>query len=223
MSSGPLGLIAGNGRFPFLVLDAARAKGEQVVVAAIKEETQPEIIERAALDSGIRVHWLSLGELSKLIETFRREGVSRADMAGQVKHKQIFSSIRPDWRLAKLLLSIRTRNTDSLLGAVAKVLADEGIILENSTELLEPLLAKAGVLTKRAPSPQERKNIDYGRTVARHLGQYDIGQTVVIAENACIAVEAMEGTDATIERAGQIMASLDPGKSALGRSLTVIK
>ncbi len=218
-----LGIIAGNGRFPFLVLDAARAQGYEVVVAAIKEETSPEIESR-----GATVHWLSLGELSKLIETFRREGVTRAVMAGQVKHKQIFSSIRPDWRLAKLLLSLDLRNTDALLGAVAKVLADEGIVLENSTALLEPLLAKSGVLTKRSPSPQERKNINYGRTVALGLGEYDIGQTVIIAENACVAVEAMEGTDATIARAGQIMASLDlnkmePGKSALGRDLTVIK
>ena len=145
-----LGIIAGNGRFPFLVLDAARAQGYEVVVAAIKEETSPEIESR-----GATVHWLSLGELSQLIETFRRQGVTRAVMAGQVKHKQIFSSIRPDWRLAKLLLSLDLRNTDALLGAVAKVLADEGIVLENSTALLEPLLAKAGVLTKRAPSPQE--------------------------------------------------------------------
>jgi UDP-2,3-diacylglucosamine hydrolase len=213
-----LGIIAGNGRFPFLVLDAARAQGYEVVVAAIKEETSPEIESR-----GATVHWLSLGELSKLIETFRREGVTRAVMAGQVKHKQIFSSIRPDWRLAKLLLSLDLRNTDALLGAVAKVLADEGIVLENSTALLEPLLAKAGVLTKRACSPQERKNIDYGRTVARGLGEYDIGQTVVIAENACVAVEAMEGTDATIARARQIMASLEPGNSALDRNLTVVK
>jgi UDP-2,3-diacylglucosamine hydrolase len=222
-SNAKLGIIAGNGRFPFLVLDAARAQGYEVVVAAIKEETSPEIESR-----GATVHWLSLGELSKLIETFRREGVTRAVMAGQVKHKQIFSSIRPDWRLAKLLLSLDLRNTDALLGAVAKVLADEGIVLENSTALLEPLLARAGVLTKRAPTPQGRKNIDYGRTVARGLGEYDIGQTVVIAENACVAVEAMEGTDATIARAGQIMASLepgktDPGKSALDRDLTVIK
>src|SRR5437763_13871659 len=216
-----LGIIAGNGRFPFLVLDAARAQGYEVVVAAIKEETAPEIESR-----GATVHWLSLGELSKLIETFRREGVTRAVMAGQVKHKQIFSSIRPDWRLAKLLLSLDLRNTDALLGAVAKVLADEGIVLENSTSLLEPLLAKAGVLTKRAPSPQERKNIDYGRNVARGLGEYDIGQTVVIAENACVAVEAMEGTDATIERAGQIMVQTFAGEGAratLDRSLTVIK
>jgi DUF1009 family protein len=219
-----LGLIAGNGRFPFLVLDAARAQGYDVVVAAIKEETFPEIESHGAA----AVHWMSLGELSKLIETFQREGVTRAVMAGQVKHKQIFSSIRPDWRLAKLLFSLTTRNTDSLLGAVAKVLADEGITLENSTSLLEPLLAKAGVLTNRAPTEQEKKNIAYGREVARALGQYDIGQTVVIAESACVAVEAMEGTDATIERAGQMMASLDPDESksdtaTLDRSLTVVK
>lgn len=214
-----LGLIAGNGRFPFLVLDAARAQGYEVVVAAIKEETFPDIESHGAKS----VHWLSLGELSKLIETFQREGVTRAVMAGQVKHKQIFSSIRPDWRLAKVLLSLTTRNTDSLLGAVAKVLADEGITLENSTSLLEPLLAKSGVLTKRAPSEQELRNIEYGRAVARGLAQYDIGQTVVIAENACVAVEAMEGTDATIQRAGHIMASLDAGHSTLARQLTVVK
>jgi DUF1009 family protein len=213
-----LGIIAGNGRFPFLVLDAARVQGYEVVIAAIKEETSPEIESR-----GATVHWLSLGELSRLIETFRREGVTRAVMAGQVKHKQIFSGIRPDWRLAKLLLSLDLRNTDALLGAVAKVLADEGIALENSTALLEPLLAKAGVLTKRAPSERERKNIEYGRTVARGLAQFDIGQTVVVAESACVAVEAMEGTDTTIERAGQIMSSLDPGKSTLARELTVVK
>jgi len=214
-----LGLIAGNGRFPFLVLDAARAQGFRVVVAAIKEETCPEIESRGAA----AVHWLSLGELSKLIDTFKREGISHAVMAGQVKHKQIFSSIRPDWRLAKLLLNLSTRNTDALLGAIAKVLADEGITLENSTSLLEPLLARQGVLTRRAPTDQERKNVEYGRAVARHLAQYDIGQTVVVAECACVAVEAMEGTDATIERAGRIMASLDSQASTLSRGLTVIK
>ena len=199
-----LGLIAGNGKFPFLVLDAARAQGFEVVVAAIKEEALAEIESKGAAS----VHWLSLGELSKLIDTFKAAGVTRAVMAGQVKHKQIFSAIKPDWRLAKLLLSLGTRNTDSLLGAVAKVLADEGIMLENSTALLEPLLAKSGVLSRRAPSEQERKNIEYGRAVARQLAAYDIGQTVVIAEAACVAVEAMEGTDATIERAGEIMRSL---------------
>ena len=214
-----LGLIAGNGRFPFLVLDAARAQGLEVIVAAIKEETFPEIESRPAA----AVHWLSLGELSRLIETFKREGVRRAVMAGQVKHKQIFSSIRPDWRLGKLLLSLGTRNTDSLLGGIAKALAEEGITLENSTSLLEPLLAKRGVLTKRAPSDQEKNNIEYGRSVARHLARFDIGQTIVIAEGACVSVEAMEGTDATIERAGQIMASLDADPSTLSRALTVIK
>jgi DUF1009 family protein len=214
-----LGLIAGNGKFPFLVLDAARAAGFEVVVVAIKEEAFPEIGDRGATS----VHWLSLGELSKLIETFQRQGVSRAIMAGQVKHKQIFSAVRPDWRLAKLLLSLTTRNTDSLLGAVAKVLADEGITLENSTWLLEPLLVKSGVQTRRAPSEQERKNIDYGRSVARQLAQHDIGQTVVVAESACVAVEAMEGTDATIDRAGLILRSLRGDASTLSRDLTVVK
>jgi len=214
-----LGLIAGNGKFPFLVLDAARAQGYEVVVAAIREEALPEIESHGA----VAVHWLSLGELSKLIETFQREGVRRAIMAGQVKHKQIFSSIRPDWRLAKLLLSLTTRNTDSLLGAVAKVLADEGITLEKSTWLLEPLLVKGGMLTERQPTYQECKDIEYGRTVARQLAQHDIGQTVVIAESTCVAVEAMEGTDATIERAGQIMRSLKGNASTLSRALTVVK
>src|SRR6185503_10146998 len=194
-----LGLIAGNGRFPFLLLDAARAHGAEVVVAAIKEEADSEMDARAAADAGVRVHWLSLGELSRLIETFQREGVTRAVMAGQVKHKQIFSSIRPDWRLAKLLMSLRTRNTDMLLGAVAKVLGDEGIELISSTQYLEPLLAKPGILTRRAPSEEEQKDIAYGRTVARAIAGYDLGQTVVIAAQACVAVEAMEGTDATIE------------------------
>src|ERR1022692_3039378 len=213
-----LGLIAGNGKFPLLVLDAARAAGYEVVVA-IEEEASAEINSRGAAS----VHWLSLGELSKLIETFQREGVRRAVMAGQVKHKQIFSAIRPDWRLAKLLLALTTRNTDSLLGAVAKILADEGITLENSTWLLEPLLVKSGVLTRRAPSEQERGNIEYGRAVARQLAQHDIGQTVVVAESACVAVEAMEGTDATIERAGHIMRSLHGDASTLSRDLTVVK
>jgi DUF1009 family protein len=214
-----IGLIAGNGTFPLLVLDAARAQGFDVVVAAIKEEASPEIERHGAA----AVHWLSLGELSRLIETFQREGVRRAIMAGQVKHKQIFSSIRPDWKLATLLLSLGTRNTDSLLGAVAQTLAQEGITLENSTSFLEPLLAKAGVLTRRALSPQEKKNIEYGRIVARHLAQYDIGQTVVVAESACVAVEAMEGTDAAIGRAGEIMRSLAGEASTLGRELTVVK
>jgi len=204
-----LGLIAGNGRFPFLLLDAARAQGLAVTVAAIREETDVEIEQRAAADAGISVHWLSLGELSRLIAIFHKEGVTRAVMAGQVKHKQIFSSIRPDWRLAKLLLNLRTRNTDMLLGAVAKVLSDEGIELISSTAFLEPLLAREGVLTERAPDEEERKNIEYGLGVAQAVAAFDIGQTVVVAAQACVAVEAMEGTDAAIERAGALMRSLD--------------
>ncbi|MGA3344535.1 MAG: UDP-2,3-diacylglucosamine diphosphatase LpxI [Terracidiphilus sp.] len=222
-----LGLIAGNGRFPFLLLDAARAQGFAVVVAAIREETDPEINHRAASDNRITVYWLSLGELSRLIEVFHKEGVSLAVMAGQVKHKQIFSSIRPDWRLAKLLLNLRTRNTDMLLGAVAKVLGDEGIELISSTAFLEPLLAQEGVLTERAPDEEERKNIEYGLSVARAVAGFDIGQTVVVAAQACVAVEAMEGTDAAIERAGKLMASLgeDTAGSAatFERRLTVVK
>ena len=218
-----LGLIAGNGRFPFLLLEAARAHGLAVVVAAIKEETDPEIDLRATADPAIRVYWMSLGELSRLIETFHSEGVTRAVMAGQVRHKQIFSSIRPDWRLAKLLLSLRTRSTDMLLGAVAKVLGDEGIELISSTAYLEPLLAAEGVLTARRPNAEEQMDVTYGRTVAAALAGYDLGQTVVIAAGACVAVEAMEGTDATILRAGEIFRSLGEGGSTLSRALTVVK
>lgn len=223
-----LGLIAGNGRFPFLLLDAARAHGLTVVVAALKEETDPLIDQVAMADSGVHVHWMSLGELSRLIETFQREGVTRATMAGQVQHKQIFSSIRPDWRLAKLLLNLRTRSTDMLLGAVAKVLADEGIELISSTAYLDPLLARAGVLTRRTPTDGERADAAYGRTVARAIAGYDLGQTVVIAAGACVAVEAMEGTDATIARAGVLFRSIKSpvnagSETTLSRALTVVK
>ena len=184
-----------------------------MVVAAIREETDAEIDRRAADDSGITVHWLSLGELSRLIETFHKEGVTKAVMAGQVKHKQIFSSIRPDWRLAKLLLNLPIRSTDRLLGAVAKVLEDEGIELMSSTKFLEPLLAEEGVLTERAPDEEERRNIEYGLEVARAVAGFDIGQTVVVAAQACVAVEAMEGTDAAIERAGRLMRTLEEDAS----------
>jgi UDP-2,3-diacylglucosamine hydrolase len=219
-----LGLIAGNGRFPFLLLEAARAHGLRVVVAAIKEETDLEMNARAAMEPEfVSVHWLSLGELSKLIETFQREGVTQAVMAGQVKHKQIFSSIRPDWRLAKLLLNLRTRNTDMLLGAVAKVLEDEGISLMSSTAFLEPMLATEGVLTQRAPDDVERGDIAYGLQVARGIAGFDLGQTVVIAAGACVAVEAMEGTDATIARAGALFAGMEDEASTLARRLTVVK
>lgn len=203
------GLIAGNGRFPFLVLEAARSRGIPMVVAAIREETDPAIGE-----SGVPVHWLSLGQLGKLIEIFHREGIRRAIMAGQVKHKQIFSGIRPDWRLLKVLGSLAVKNTDSLIGAVARVLSDEGIELESSTQFLAPLLAGAGTLTRRAPDEREQADIAYGLRIARHLAAVDVGQSVVVAEGACVAVEAMEGTDAILRRAAGL---------AGGRPLTLVK
>ena len=222
-TASPLGLIAGNNRFPFLLLEAARARGIRVVVAALKEETDPEMNDIAARDSGVTVHWLSLGELSRLIAIFQAAGVKNAVMAGQVKHKQIFSSIRPDWRLAKLLMNLRTRNTDMLLGAVAKVLSDEGIELISSTAYLEPLLAQLGTLTARAPDENEQRDIAYGRQVANTLAAFDLGQTVVIAAQACVAIEAMEGTDATIARAGALFRTLEGEATMLDRRLTVVK
>jgi len=203
------GLIAGNGRFPFLVLEGARSQGIDMAVIAIKEEASPEI-ERAAR----RVHWVSLGELSKTIELMHQEGVLHAVMAGQVKHNKIFSAIRPDWKLAKLLLSLPRKNTDALIGAVARVLEDDGIRLVDSTLFLKPLLPEAGVLTRRAPNEHEAEDIAYGLGVARHIAEMDIGQTVVIADRACVAVEAMEGTDEVIARAARI---------AAGRPLVVVK
>ena len=219
-----LGLIAGNGNFPFLILEAARAKGLRVVVVALKEETDPEINDRAAADpEGVRVYWISLGELSRLIQILQHEGVTEAVMAGQVRHRQIFSSIRPDWRLAKLLLNLRSRNTDMLLGAVAGVLADEGIALLSSTRFLEPMLAPEGVLTRRAPDTEEQRDMAYGGRVARGLAAFDLGQTVVVAAGACVAVEAMEGTDATIERAGDLLRVFGDDAGTLSRRLTVVK
>ncbi len=206
---GGWGLIAGNGRFPLLVLEAARARGIAMVVAAIREETWPEIEQAAA-----EVHWLSLGQLGRLIELFQQRAVRRAIMAGQVKHKRIFSSLRPDWRMVKLLASLAAKNTDSLLGAVVRELAAEGIEVVDSRQFLEPLLAAEGCLTPRAPDAEERRDIAYGWRLARHLAAADIGQTVVIAGGACVAVEAMEGTDAAIRRAAEL---------AQGRRLTVVK
>jgi len=202
-------LIAGNGRFPFLVLEGARSQGIEMAVIALKEEASPELEQVAN-----RLHWVSLGELSKAIELMQQEGVKRAVMAGQVKHNKIFSAIRPDWKLAKLLLSLPRKNTDSLIGAVAKVLEEEGIQLVDSTMFLKPLLPEAGVLTRRAPNEREAADIVYGLGVARHLASMDIGQTVVIADRACVAVEAMEGTDETIARAARF---------ANGKPLVVVK
>src|SRR5215469_10740367 len=193
------GLIAGNGRFPFLVLEGARSQGIDMAVIALKEEASPEL-EQAAK----RVHWVSLGELSRTIDLLHQEGVGQAVMAGQVKHNKIFSSIRPDWKLAKLLFALPRKNTDALIGAVARVLEDEGIQLVDSTLFLKPLLPEPGVLTRRAPNEREAADIAYGLGVARQISGMDIGQTVVISDRACVAVEAMEGTDEIIARAARI-------------------
>src|SRR6202050_883527 len=203
------GLIAGNGDFPFLVLEGARSRGIEMAVIAIREEASPRLEQRAA-----RFHWVSLGELSRTIDLLHQEGVKRAVMAGQVKHNKIFSSIRPDWRLAQLLFSLPSKNTDSLIGAVARVLEDEGIELVDSTTFLGSLLPAEGVLTRRSPDEAEAADIIYGRQVARQIAGLDLGQTVVICDRACVAVEAMEGTDETVERAARI---------AGGKRLVVVK
>jgi len=203
------GLIAGAGRFPILALEEARRLGHQVVVIGLREEAAPEV---EAL--GWRCHWISIGELGKLIDILKTEGVEEVVMAGQVKHARIFSSIRPDWRLVKLLASLKGMNTDALIGGVAKVLADEGIRLADSTGLLKSLLADEGAMTKRKPSKEEQESIDYGRRVAHALAGFDIGQSVAIADRACVAVEAMEGTDAMLRRAAQLVN---------GRGLVLVK
>jgi len=206
---GNWGLIAGNGDFPFLVLEGARSRGIEMAVIAIREEASPALARVSP-----RLHWVSLGELSRAIELLHEEGVKHAVMAGQVKHNKIFSSIRPDWRLAKLLFSLPLKNTDSLIGAVARVLQDEGIELVDSTKFLGSLLPAEGVLTKRAPDAAEMADIAYGQLVARQIAGLDLGQTVVVRDRACVAVEAMEGTDETIERAARI---------AGGQKLVVVK
>jgi DUF1009 family protein len=203
------GLIAGNGRFPFLVLEGARSQGIEMAVIALKEEASPELEKLTK-----RLHWVSLGELSKTIDLMHQEGVKQAVMAGQVKHNKIFSAIRPDWKLAKLLFSLPRKNTDSLIGAVARVLEEEGIKLVDSTMFLKPLVPDAGVLTRRAPSEHEAEDMTYGLGVARQIASMDIGQTVVISDRACVAVEAMEGTDETIARASRITG---------GKPLVVVK
>jgi DUF1009 family protein len=194
------GIIAGNGRFPVLALETARKQGDEAIAFAIREEASAEVESAAA-----RCHWISLGELSKLIDLCHKEGVTRIMMAGQVKHAKIFSSIRPDWRLAKVLLTLGTKNTDSLIGAVQKVLLDEGIELVDSTLLLKPLLAPLGAVTKRKPNSDEMRDIEYGRKIAHTLASLDLGQSVAIADKACVALEAMEGTDAMLRRAASLV------------------
>jgi DUF1009 family protein len=203
------GLIAGNGRFPLLALENARRLGHEVVVLAIQEEASPEVEPLAA-----KCHWLSLGQLSRLISILKEEGIREVVMAGQVKHAKIFSSIRPDWRLLKLLASLPSKNTDGLIGAVAQVLADEGIQLRDSTALLKPLLADRGTMTARKPDAREEADIAYGRKVAAALAGFDVGQSVAVCERACVALEAMEGTDAVLRRAASLVN---------GRPLTLVK
>ncbi len=196
----PYGLIAGNGRFPVLALETARQLGVEVIAFGIDEEASRDIEALAT-----KTFWISLGALGKLIDICKAEGITELMMAGQVKHVSIFSSIRPDWRLAKLLFTLKEKNTEALIGGVAKILADEGIRLLDSTLLLKPLLAGAGVLTKRKPSAGEEKEIRYGRNIANALAGFDVGQSVVICDRACVAVEAMEGTDAMLRRAAALV------------------
>jgi hypothetical protein len=203
------GLIAGNGRFPFLVLQSAREQGLEVIVAAIKEETFPEIEAY-----GYPVHWLGLGELGKLIRLFKRSGVRKALMAGQVKHVQIFGSSFPDLTMIRMLAGLKQKNTDALIGGVARVLDESGISLVDSSILLKPYLALEGVLTRRNLSREEQSDVDYGRPIAYRIASMDIGQTIVVRDKAVVAVEAMEGTDAVITRAGEL---------AGRKNMTVIK
>ena len=202
------GLIAGNGKFPFLVVEGARRAGAELAVAAIREETDPAIEKVAE-----RVTWVGIGQLGRMIRFFKREGVEKAIMAGQVKHVQIFSGALPDVRMLKMLISLPRRNTDALIGGVAAELAREGIELIDSTYFIKDHLPSEGVLTRRAPDERERGDIEYGLEVAREIARLDLGQTIVVRSRACVAIEAMEGTDATVLRAGTL---------AKGR-LTVVK
>ncbi len=202
-------LIAGNGRFPILALETARKLGHEVVTVAIKEEAFQEVD-----GLGARTYWISLGALSRLIEILKQEGIGEVVMAGQVKHARIFSTIRPDWRLVKLLAGLREKNTDALIGGVVKILEDEGIRLMDSTALLKPLLATAGPMTRRAPNAGEQRDIAYGRRIANGLSGMDVGQSVAVSDRACVAVEAMEGTDAMLRRAAGLVN---------GRPLTLVK
>jgi DUF1009 family protein len=214
------GLIAGNGRFPFMVVEGARKAGVSLSVAAIREETDPKI--ESEVES---LTWVGIGQLGKMIRFFKSEGVEKAIMAGQVKHIQIFSRAIPDARMLKVLLKLPRRNTDSLIGAIAAELASEGIQLIDSTHFLQDYLPGAGTLTKREPSAAERADIEYGLEIAREIANLNLGQTIVLRGKACVAIEAMEGTDATIQRAGELMRGKGkPGAVMLSRGgLTVLK
>ena len=199
-----LGLIAGSGRFPFLALEGARRLGHDVTIVAIREETSPALVETAAADPPADLHWVSLGQVGKCIAILQGAGVTRAVMAGQVKHTRLFADVFPDLAGLKVLGRLRTRNTDAVISAVADVLADHGIELEKSTAFLQPLLAGSGVLTARPPSADEQADLDFGYRMADAVAGLDIGQTVAVKDRAVVAVEAMEGTDAVIARAGEL-------------------
>ncbi len=209
MSSKPFGVIAGNGRFPVLVLEEARRQGLDVVAIGIKGEASDEIESIAG-----RTYWITIAELSRLIDILKQERVEEVMLAGQVKHVSIFSSLRPDWKLMKLLASLKEKNTDALIGGVVKLLEEEGIRVVDSTVLLKHLLADAGPMTRRKPSKEEEAEAAYGRRIAAALSGFDIGQSVVISERACVALEAMEGPDAMLRRAATL---------ACGRRLTLVK
>jgi DUF1009 family protein len=198
-----IGLIAGNGRFPFLVLDAARAQGHDVTIIATKEEAFPELND-AAKRTGSNIHWISIGHLGKCISLLKDEGITQAVMAGQVKHAKIFSGVVPDWQMGKVLAKLISRNTDGLIGAIANVLKENGIELMNSTTLIQPLLAKPGVMTARQPTEEEQKDLEFGYRMADQIAALDIGQTIAVKHQAVVAVEAMEGTDEVIARAGHL-------------------
>jgi DUF1009 family protein len=199
-----LGLIAGNGRFPFLVLDAARRAGHTVTIVALKEETFPELVALAARPPAAAVHWLSLGQLGKCISTFKQAGVTQAVMAGQVKHTKLFADIVPDLTLLGVIMRLKAKNTDAIISAIADVLRDNGIELLHSTAFLAPLIARAGVLTAREPDDDERGDLEFGYRIADIIAGLDIGQTIVVKSRAVVAVEAMEGTDHVILRAGEL-------------------
>jgi len=208
-SATKLGLIAGNGQFPFLVLEEARRQSVDVVVAAIKEETFPEIES-----CGYPVHWLGLGQLGKLIKLFKDAGIDKAIMAGQVKHIQIFGSSLPDMTMIRMLAGLKQKNTDAIIGAVADTLGEAGITLVDSTILLKPHMAPEGTLTRRALNARERADLEYGRPIAQRIAMMDVGQTIVVRDKAVVAVEAMEGTDAVVRRAADLVHK---------RHLTIIK
>jgi len=202
-------IIAGNGHFPFLVLEAAADQAVRPLVVAIKEEASPDLARLAG-----EIHWLSLGEIAKLLDLLSAERVNKVVLAGQVKHAQLFSSIRPDGLVSRVLGGLHRKNTDALIGVFVRMLESKGIQVVDSTLFLKPLLAEEGVLTERSPDSAEMADIEYGREIAKKIAGLDIGQTIVVADRACVAVEAMEGTDATIERAASL---------SNGRKLVVVK